>query len=198
MGLAVQMYTQDYDEILPPNNDAIFDFGNADPATRKKADGPWRPNYLWCLQSYMKNQQIQACTSLGSAYPGQETTPQSHASYMGNGAIMGASLAAVAAPADIVYLQELRWLTRVAWLRPVCVSPTNCSYWCWWGPDGKPGYSYHHAEGANFVYVDGHAKYRKTAALRSGEFGLSPADDVQDLKGAGHNGVCGKRYARQF
>jgi prepilin-type processing-associated H-X9-DG protein len=117
---------------------------------------------------------------------------------MGNGVIMGGSLAAVSAPADIVYLQELRWLTRVAWLRPVCTSPTQCIAWCWWGPDGKPGYSFHHMEGANFIYVDGHAKYRKTAALKSGEFGLSPGDDVQDVKGTGHGGVCGKRYSRQL
>jgi prepilin-type N-terminal cleavage/methylation domain-containing protein/prepilin-type processing-associated H-X9-DG protein len=198
MGLGVQMYAQDYDEILPPNNDAVYDFGNPDPATRKKADGPWRANYLSCLGPYLKNQQIQACPSLGAAYPGQETTPYSHASYMGNGVIMGASLAAVSAPADIVYLQELRWLTRVAWLRPACASPTNCTAWCWWGPDGKPGYSFHHMEGANLIFIDGHARYRKTTALRSGDFGLSPATDTQEAGGAGHGGVCGKRYTKQL
>jgi prepilin-type processing-associated H-X9-DG protein len=111
---------------------------------------------------------------------------------------MGASLASVQAPADIVYLQELRWLTRVAWLRPVCTAPNNCSYWCWWAPDGKPGYSYHHMEGANFIYIDGHAKYRKTNALQSGEFGLTPSTDRHDASGSGHNGVCGKRYAKQL
>jgi prepilin-type N-terminal cleavage/methylation domain-containing protein/prepilin-type processing-associated H-X9-DG protein len=197
MALAVHMYTQDYDEMTPPFNDGVFDFGNPDPATRKKTDGPWRVNYLWCLQPYLKNQQIQACPSMGGQEGGQEITPLSRASYMGNGVIMGTSLAAVQFPADMVYLQEYRLLTRVAWLRPTCVSATKCGYWCWWGtPDKRPGYSNVHMEGGNFVYVDGHAKYKKNAAIRSGDFGLSPGDDGRDPKGDGHSGTCGKLYTK--
>jgi prepilin-type processing-associated H-X9-DG protein len=110
---------------------------------------------------------------------------------------MGQSLAAVQAPAGIVYLQELRWLTGVAWLRPFCASPTNCVDWCYWGRDGRPNSS-HHMEGVNLVYLDGHARYKKSAAIRSGDFGLIPADDHQGPKGVGHTGVCGKRYSRQL
>jgi prepilin-type N-terminal cleavage/methylation domain-containing protein/prepilin-type processing-associated H-X9-DG protein len=199
MALAVHMYAQDYDEQTPPNIDYVPDFANPDPATRMKADGPWRPNYLWCLQAYLKNQQIQACPSLGSAFDsGVEPTPFSRTSYMGNGAIMGASLAAVPAPAGVVFLQEWRWLGRVAWLRPGCDSPTNCWGWCWWAPDGKPGFSYHHMKGANFVYLDGHARYRKNTALRSGDFGLNPPGDAMETKGDRHSGVCGKYYTKQF
>jgi prepilin-type N-terminal cleavage/methylation domain-containing protein/prepilin-type processing-associated H-X9-DG protein len=199
MALAVHMYAQDYDEILPPYNDAVYDFGNPDPTTRKRSDGPWRTNYLWCLQPYMKNQQIQACPSMGGQEGGQEITPQSRASYLGNGVIMGASLAAVQAPADMVYLQEYRFLTRVAWLRPACTAAGKCNMWCWWGvPDNRPGYSNVHMEGGNFVYVDGHAKYKKNAALRSGDFGLYPPDDQREIKGTGHNGICGKVYTKQL
>jgi prepilin-type N-terminal cleavage/methylation domain-containing protein/prepilin-type processing-associated H-X9-DG protein len=197
MGLAVQMYAQDYDETMPPYNDAVFDFGNPDPATRKKSDGPWRVNYLWCLTPYLKNQQIQACPSMGGQEGGQEVTPFSRASYMGNGAIMGMSLAAVQRPADIVYMQEYRLLTRVAWLRPACTTATKCGYWCWWGiPQLVPGYSNVHFEGGNFVFVDGHVKYKKNAAIRSGDFGLDPPDDGRDPKGNGHSGTCGKLYNR--
>jgi prepilin-type processing-associated H-X9-DG protein len=53
-------------------------------------------------------------------------------------------------------------------------------------------------EGANFVFLDGHAQYKKNAAIRSGDFGLSPADDQRDIKGNGHSGVCGKTYNTQF
>src|SRR5262245_15655599 len=138
MALAVHMYAQDYDEILPPYNDAVFDFGNPDPTTRKRSDGPWRTNYLWCLQPYMKNQQIQACPSMGGQEGGQEVTPQSRASYLGNGTIMGSSMAVVQRPSDIVYLQEYRFLTRVAWLRPACTPAGKCNMWCWWGvPDNR-------------------------------------------------------------
>jgi prepilin-type N-terminal cleavage/methylation domain-containing protein/prepilin-type processing-associated H-X9-DG protein len=195
MALGVHMYAQDYDEMTPPYQDGVFDFGNPDPATRKKSDGPWRVNYLWCLTPYLKNQQIQSCPSVNSNEGGQEVTPYSRASYMGNGAIMGTTLAAVQAPADVIYMQEYRLLTRVAWLRPACTSPTKCGYWCWWGvPDNKPGYSNVHMEGGNFVFLDGHARYKKNAALRSGDFGLSPGDDQRELKGTGHNGICGKLY----
>src|SRR5262249_32551442 len=118
MGLALDMYSQNYDEMLPPYQDAVYDFANPDPATRIRADGPWRPNYLWCLQPYLKNQQIQACPSVTRNEGAQEVTPYSRGSYMGNGAIMGKPLAAISSPADMVYMQEYRLLTRVAWLRP--------------------------------------------------------------------------------
>lgn len=98
----------------------------------------------------------------------------------------------------MVFIQEWRWLSRVAWLRPSCSSPTNCALWCWWADVGKPGYSYHHMEGGNLIYMDGHAKYRKAAALRSGDFGLSPPNDRLETKGWHHSGVCGKQYVRQL
>ena len=121
-------------------------------------------------------------------------TPWSRTSYLGNGVIMGQSLAAVSRPAEIVYLQEYRLLTRFSWLRPAC-GPTRCDKWCWWGvPNNQPGYSNVHMEGGNFVYVDGHAKYKKNAAIRSGDFGLDPPGDQREVKGTGHNGICGKAY----
>jgi prepilin-type N-terminal cleavage/methylation domain-containing protein/prepilin-type processing-associated H-X9-DG protein len=199
MGLAVTMYGQDYDETMPLYQDGIFDFGNPDPATRKKSDGPWRANYLWSIQPYLKSQQIQSCPSVSVNEGGQEITPYSRASYMGNGAVMQKSMAAVTNPSDIIFIQEYRMLTRVAWLRPYCSSPTKCALWCWYGvPDNKPGYSNVHMEGGNFVYVDGHVKYKKNSALRSGDFGLLPADDQRAEKGNGHSGACGKTYNTQF
>jgi len=194
MALAVHMYAQDYDETMTPYNDQVYDFANPDPATRKKSDGPWRTNFLWALIPYLKNQQIQACTSVTRNELNQDVTPQSRTSFLGNGAIMGQSLAAVTSPADMVYLQEYRLLTRVAWLRPACATNNKCSLWCWYGDPNVPGYSNVHNEGANFVYVDGHAKYKKNKAIRSGDFGLSPATDPLDPKGSGHSGVCGKTY----
>jgi prepilin-type N-terminal cleavage/methylation domain-containing protein/prepilin-type processing-associated H-X9-DG protein len=197
MALAVHMYAQDYDEVMTPYNDQVYDFANPDPATRKKADGPWRTNYLYALIPYMKNQTIGTCPSATVQETGQDTTPQSRTTFLGNGTIMGQSLAAVTAPADMVYLQEYRRLTRVAWLRPACTTATRCSLWCWYGETDKPGYANVHNNGANFVYVDGHAKYKRNAAIRSSDFGLSPSD-AQDPKGLGHSGVCGKVYNKQL
>jgi prepilin-type N-terminal cleavage/methylation domain-containing protein/prepilin-type processing-associated H-X9-DG protein len=198
MGLALDMYVQNYDETLPLYQDGVWDFGTPDSATRKRSDGPWRTNYLWCLQPYLKNQQIQACPSISTSEVGQEITPNSRSSYMGNGAVMGKSLAAITNPSNIVYMQEYRLLTRVAWLRPNCSSPTRCGAWCWWGiPKNDPGYANVHMEGANFIYADGHAKYKKNSAIRSGDFGLFP-DEPKEAKGTGHSGICGKAYTVQL
>ena len=43
MGLALDMYAQSYDEMMPPYQDAVYDFANPDPATRLRADGQDRP-----------------------------------------------------------------------------------------------------------------------------------------------------------
>jgi prepilin-type N-terminal cleavage/methylation domain-containing protein/prepilin-type processing-associated H-X9-DG protein len=200
MGLALDMYVQSYDEMLPPYYDAVYDFGNPDPATRLKGDGAWHVNYLWCLQPYLKNQQIEACPSMWRSEGGsggigsQAFTPYSKASYMGNGAVMGRPLAVISRPSETVYMQEYRYWTRVAWLRPACTG-NNCSGWCWWGADNSiPGYSNVHFGGANFVLADGHAKYKRNSAIRSGDFGLSPPTDGMDSKGNGHSGTCGKTY----
>jgi prepilin-type N-terminal cleavage/methylation domain-containing protein/prepilin-type processing-associated H-X9-DG protein len=198
MALAVHMYAQDYDEVMTPYNDQVFDFANPDPATRKKADGPWRTNYLWALIPYLKNQTIQTCPSATVQETGQDTTPQSRTTFLGNGTIMGQSLAAVSKPSEMVYLQEYRRLTRVAWLRPQCGTNNKCSLWCWYGEKDTPGYANVHMQGANFVYVDGHAKYKRNQAIKSGDFGLLPADDVQEGKGLGHSGICGKTYNKQL
>src|SRR5688572_26486024 len=107
LGLGVQMYAQDWDETMPPRNECVPDFGN--PASGEQCEGlPWRPNFLWCLTPYVKNNQIQSCPSQKTVIGGQEATPFSRSTYMGNGVVMGKSLAAPTAPADIVYLQELR------------------------------------------------------------------------------------------
>jgi len=49
-----------------------------------------------------------------------------------------------------------------------------------------------------FVFVDGHAKYKRFTALKSGDFGLVPGEDTAPDRGSGHNGVCGKTYATLF
>jgi hypothetical protein len=48
--------------------------------------------------------------------------------------------------------------------------------------------------------VDGHAKYTRFAALKSGDFGLNPPDDSTPTlpAGLGHSGVCAKQYSPLF
>jgi prepilin-type N-terminal cleavage/methylation domain-containing protein/prepilin-type processing-associated H-X9-DG protein len=169
-GLGLQMYAQDYDETLPPRNDGVKDF--ADPTSPD-----FRPNFLGSLLPYTRNNKIFACPSSFVATAGQEPTPLSDTSYLGNAVVMGRTLAAMPAPADIVYLQELFDRRRVAYLRPR-PQGTQFDAWHYQRGGGLENYTTIHMEGGNLVFADGHAKWRRGASMRSGDFGLVPATDT--------------------
>src|SRR6266849_4772154 len=126
----------------------------------------------------------------GTITPGRATTNSS----------VGRSLAVVPNASDIIYCQELDWSNNSAQLRPLSSKPGAYCCWCWIADNGKPGYSYIHWDGGNFVYADGHAKYKRFAALKSGDFGLNPPGDSTPTlpTGLGHSGVCGKQYSPLF
>src|SRR5207249_4771081 len=97
-----------------------------------------------------------------------EEQPFSDSTYMGNGVVMGKALAAIDRPAEMVYLQELDWHTRIAWLRPDCSAIKTCTAWQWFDAvRNKFGYNDNHQEGGNLVHADGHARFRRYDALRS-------------------------------
>jgi prepilin-type N-terminal cleavage/methylation domain-containing protein/prepilin-type processing-associated H-X9-DG protein len=170
VGLALQMYAQDDDETLPPRNDNVSDFG--DPKVYARI-----PNFLGSLLAYTKNRAIFACPSAIRNLPYAPTvmppTDLSDTNLMGNGVVIGRSLAVVDRPADIIYCQELNWRVNRAFMRPVAASATTYTAWHYTSPIGE-GYSNLHMAGGNFVFADGHAKYRRYKALRSGDFGLVP------------------------
>jgi prepilin-type N-terminal cleavage/methylation domain-containing protein/prepilin-type processing-associated H-X9-DG protein len=174
-GLALAMYTQDYDETLPLAGNDTKDFG-----------APGAPaNFLAALIPYVKNGQIYACPTAqpysiqnGLSAAQYDPTPYSNANFMGNGVVFGRSLAVVPNPADTVYFQETAARGKWAWVRPKLSGSlyytwhTSCTIGC---PDGQ-GYDSLHQDGGNLLWADGHAKYRKGASLRAFEFGLAEAD----------------------
>jgi prepilin-type N-terminal cleavage/methylation domain-containing protein/prepilin-type processing-associated H-X9-DG protein len=171
VGLALQMYAQDYDETLPTSPDHQPNFG--DPAVYSRS-----PNFLGSIIPYTKNRSIFYCASAVYNVPWaptlQKPTELSDTNYLGNGVVMGRSLAVVPNPADIIYLQEHTWRVSHAHLRPASLDKGRTyQAWHYVSPVGE-GYSSLHMEGGNLVFVDGHAKYRKYRSLRSGEFGLDP------------------------
>ena len=178
IGLGLQMYSQDYDEILPIRNDATFDFAAAGV----------RENFLGSLISYTKNAQMFTCPSsergpTGTCPANQSCNTTSCTSYLGNAVVMGRPLNVMPAPATIVYVQEL-WERRcVAYLRPFLVAansqPTLATYnfWHFQRAPGQENYTILHQQGGNLVYCDGHAKWKKGQGIRSADFGLVPDDD---------------------
>ena len=169
VGLGLQMYTQDYDETLPPANEAD-DFANP------KAP----PNFLGSILPYARSRAIFACPSSIDASTvygkGAGCTALSCTSLHGNAVVIGRALSVMPAPADVVYLDENRFRWNRAWLRPAeYPKKGQFMYWHWdKGPEKIEQYNNVHNNGANLVFVDGHARYRAFKAIRSRDFGLLP------------------------
>jgi prepilin-type N-terminal cleavage/methylation domain-containing protein/prepilin-type processing-associated H-X9-DG protein len=185
IGLGLMMYTQDYDEILagnhigtPHNNAGDAGFANLTAIGFMDTD-PTRVSRNWGrdTQPYIKNTQIYNCPnstprssfSTGSTYA-ETTDPRgANSSYMLNGITATKALAAIPTPADIIYLHEYRFNSRVSQVRPHPDGNIN----------GVPAYrqfnhffyDYMHSEGANLLYCDGHAKFRRKNAIRFRDFG---------------------------
>jgi prepilin-type processing-associated H-X9-DG protein len=171
VALALTLYAQDYDETLPPSPDSAVDFGNPNSLARM-------PNFLGSLIPYMKSRGILHCASAVYNVPWAPTLQKpnelSDTNYLGNGVVMGRSMAVVPNPADVIYLQEHTWRVSNAHLRPASLDKGKTyTAWHYVSPVGE-GYSNLHREGGNIVFVDGHARYRKYRSLHSGEFGLVP------------------------
>lgn len=195
IGLGVNMYAQDYDEVLPPRNDGVWDF--ADPTSPQ-----YRPNFLGSLLPYTKNANIFVCPSAQPTWvTAQVSLPPSDTSYMGNAVVMGRSVSVIPNPAEIVYLQE-RWdRRRTAWLRPChtlnnasCGTATSNSYSWWHWSNPRPNipecYTSIHMDGGNLVFCDGHAQWRPWRLMRARYFGLTPDDDT--------NAYGGRLYTAAF
>jgi prepilin-type N-terminal cleavage/methylation domain-containing protein/prepilin-type processing-associated H-X9-DG protein len=202
LGLAVQMYAQDYDDTLP------IHLGDVNNFLADKAVANWAK----CLSPYVKNTQIYSCPS--SVLPPGSTpknSPPPYNSYQGNAVLLsikGTALARIPNPADIVFCQENYFNWTTIWNRPaqVKLNPPGFQYWhlvdcrvAYIGPPViSPGcweqYNSRHFQGGNIVFADGHAKFRKASTMRSGEFGLVPDEAyVVDLKQSYCNsgGSCG-------
>ena len=204
LGLSVMMYTQDYDEILPHHR---FDDANF------LATASDRPNWAKAVYPYQKNDKIFVCPSASLApnitlNATNQNWPRN--SYQGNGVVLsrnGTSLAAISAPADIIFAQENFFAWHTAYNRPLqAANLTQYQHWhlvdCrtqFAGPEKVNGncaeqYNSRHMSGGNLAFVDGHAKYRAFKSIRSREFGLAPdepyrADMTQSYCPA--SGACG-------
>jgi prepilin-type N-terminal cleavage/methylation domain-containing protein/prepilin-type processing-associated H-X9-DG protein len=173
IGLATQMYAQDFDETPPPRNnpDVLFQFGEAKVYERT-------PNFLGSILPYTRTRVLFYCPSaiwnLPYAPKAMTPTEMSDTNLLGNGVVIGRPLAAIDEPAGVIYIQELNWRINNAQLRPAPVAHgKSYTAWHYTSPIGE-GYSNLHQGGGNFVYVDGHVKFRRHEGLRSGDFGLVP------------------------
>lgn len=88
-----------------------------------------------------------------------------------NGIVASKKMAAISAPADIIFAHEVRNYNRVAQEKPrgILVNGevlyTNFTH---------PYYDSLHNGGANLLFCDGHAKWEKRSSMRFAQFGAPP------------------------
>jgi prepilin-type N-terminal cleavage/methylation domain-containing protein/prepilin-type processing-associated H-X9-DG protein len=171
IGTALTMYAQDYDEMLPLNDYVGNGLGPL-PGWRDPRAGD-----SWCSGTYpyVKNLQIYVCPEAvlyrdGSVWQSPDKPEDGAVSYLMNYVTRGRALAAIPAPAELIFLHEgdRRW--RVCHCRPEPDPPTSRNYI----EINRDFYDTRHNDGSTLLFCDGHAKWRKKASLLVSEFGLKP------------------------
>jgi prepilin-type N-terminal cleavage/methylation domain-containing protein/prepilin-type processing-associated H-X9-DG protein len=195
IGTGLTMYTQDYDETLPGNDPAASYAGGhtiPDGFMTPWAAGTnttWR-NWARDTQPYIKNTNVLKCpsstprSSKGASQPFEECRGPSNTgvtqacrdtSYAINGLVESRPLAVIPAPADIIFLREFDIYSRTAQARPRRTGATSTLF----VEFNHDRYDYIHSEGANFIYCDGHAKWKKKVAVKFTDFGADPTTNAQ-------------------
>lgn len=149
LGLAGLMYAQDYDETMVPNAISVYTWTAPDGSTIEVSP-PSAMLWMYLVYPYVNNVQVFNCPSTT-----REFSPSSYASsppYGKNTFLNRVSLARVTNPTQTImkvdstyYLSD--WDVRLS-------NGDNAA-----PPDNR------HNEGANAVYVDGHAKWNTAGSI---------------------------------
>ena len=106
--------------------------------------------------------------------------------YVGNAVVFetnaSRNIASINNTAGLICLTESYTRYGAAIMRPAFYnSPAGAFYyWHYWDSvQNLDQVSSNHFDGGNFLFADGHAKWRKLSTLHAGEFGLTPDDTYQ-------------------
>lgn len=194
LGLAVMMYTQDYDENYPlqtsGSNNGWFGYATPDGQPNNPcqtngwdpAGGCLWPSWFGSIQAYIKNKQIMICPS--APRHGEASATFANASYGFNGLLgnkmdpalypneitdpmPAAAMAAVNSPANVAMLYD--WATTWRRSQP---GPRYRAASGWCNAISGQAQTFIHSQGFNIAWADGHAKWIKYGAAY---VGLNPA-----------------------
>ena len=186
IGLGVLQYIQDYDEVLPTNdNDSLqVGFNRADTISNY-ANNPGI-NWMKGVQPYIKNWQVYLCPSAvpytfigANAVFNPVLTPNpSRTSYFTNVILMQRKVSALSAPSELIWTHEFGFASGCIFMRPSnTTSPTRLPVLAtddlinWIAPNNT--YDIAHFDGGNLLFADGHVKWRKQSAISARMFGLN-------------------------
>jgi prepilin-type N-terminal cleavage/methylation domain-containing protein/prepilin-type processing-associated H-X9-DG protein len=166
MTTAILMYSQDYDEILPYQQDGdICDFAKS-------------PHAVWLNSTvpYIKNRQVLYCPSSDVAAQWGLPTAASDSNYWYNGHASQKPLAAIPLPAESILFVEWAHRTACTGMRPypkdTCppakqgqsgTCPDTFHPSSTWGVNHQSGDP--QIRGANYPFVDGHVRFRTTSQM---------------------------------
>jgi prepilin-type N-terminal cleavage/methylation domain-containing protein/prepilin-type processing-associated H-X9-DG protein len=185
IGTGLMMYAQDYDEILAGNQTTAPNSTQGDAGYASVTDigfmdtNPAKVGRNWGrdLQPYLKNTTVYKCPegtprsalSDGPTSNYRETTNPAgaNATYLLNGIAHSKPLAAIPAPADIIFLHEYRYISRVSQVRPCPISSGSNVFYQF----NHAYYENLHQVGANILFCDGHAKWQRKSATSFKQFG---------------------------
>jgi len=180
VALAYSLYVSNYDDKSPAVQDGVADYATSG-----------TPNFLNSLQRDLStNSPVFTCPAARPVLTGaQAVNPTNSTSYLGNAAVLGQAngaqvrIAQVPSPASLVFLQELYHARSWAFNRPQLLNAAAGTYRWWHFTDTVPNvsglyenYTTIHQQGGMLPFLDGHAEFRKGDKMRSGDFGLAPAD----------------------
>ena len=133
------------------------------------------------LQPYLKNTQIYICPTAqprsggpaGSNNSFRETTDPlgANGSYKLNGLVSSQAIAAITAPAELIFADEYRFKSRASQVRPCYNGGTSADGRPTFNQFNHPYYMEQHSEGGTQVFCDGHAKWRKKTAVKFKDYG---------------------------
>ncbi len=167
---AIMLYVGEHDATYPPRTTEIANFAS---------EGA-QPNWLKAIVPYLKEKRSLLCPSVNEDHGSFKPTEESSTTYLGNAAVMGRRTAGIPNSAGTIMVQEIAVRLGHSVCRPTGGATATSSFttWQYKKPDGSANYSNNHAGGGNVVFCDGHAEYKQTTELRSGDFGLLPDDDT--------------------
>jgi prepilin-type N-terminal cleavage/methylation domain-containing protein/prepilin-type processing-associated H-X9-DG protein len=191
IGLGFLQYVQDYDERLPNHGTGTAGNNGTDilnfmkPSTGGSGWGkPWGPNWPYAIFPYTKSTQILVCPSTTPDTTGYAPTADGDTSYQGNGVLLrakGLPVSAIGSTADIILVKENNFRYDLANTRPTMNTTLGCTgYYTYWHYNtssprttATEQYSNNHFNGGNFLFADGHVKWRSVSSLRPIDFGLT-------------------------
>jgi prepilin-type N-terminal cleavage/methylation domain-containing protein/prepilin-type processing-associated H-X9-DG protein len=203
VGLGLQSYLAESKQVIPVHKgeaaffNGVHDYG-------KQSIIETNPSVLGLLLPYMNYGRAAMVCPVALEYynAGFEPTADSDTNYMTNGVVVGQKITRIPKSSEVILLQEDKYHFHTSFLRPNTADGKTFDSWHIYFAVLSIGHEYgsNHNSGGNYLFIDGHAEYRKIDMVHARDFALtgngsgSSADDKKDANPS----VNGRTYRAAF